>query len=318
MLGTFIRQYYGPAAFVPGEIFVSHALEDAALIEESALWSKGPEGPADAAGTRGKGPAAGHGATQCRKRAAQPAGGPHVGPGYARAAPAAASDRRPRHVQAATRYRPDGVEPVAGMVVFVDGKPEKSAYRRFLIQTVETPDDYASMSETRRPGSARRSSKLLGAAGSSEGDRGGQRHRRGGCGKPRDRWTPRPTTLREKDERLGETQEEVFVPNRVILVPSPRRWTCCSAAGGAPGWCTGFADASISPVLVEIVSESCPRRRPRSCRAQGSAGEAFREHRSDPGSAARGIELALPGFNRQLAEAMREKLSSKLEPTPPK
>ena len=37
---------------------------------------------------------------------------------------------------------------VAGMVVFEDGKPKKSGYRRFKMHTVPGTDDYASMAET--------------------------------------------------------------------------------------------------------------------------------------------------------------------------
>ena len=40
-----------------------------------------------------------------------------------------------------------GTEPVAALVVFVNGKPRKSDYRKYRIKTVRAPDDYASMSE---------------------------------------------------------------------------------------------------------------------------------------------------------------------------
>ncbi len=40
-----------------------------------------------------------------------------------------------------------GVDSVASMVVFEDGKPKRSDYRRFKIRTVEGPDDYASIEE---------------------------------------------------------------------------------------------------------------------------------------------------------------------------
>ena len=40
-----------------------------------------------------------------------------------------------------------GSESVASMVVFVDGKPFKSHYRKFRIRTVEGPDDFQSMQE---------------------------------------------------------------------------------------------------------------------------------------------------------------------------
>ena len=46
---------------------------------------------------------------------------------------------------------------VAGMVQFVNGKPNKNAYRHFNIKTVEGPDDYASMKEVVR----RRYSRLI-------------------------------------------------------------------------------------------------------------------------------------------------------------
>ena len=40
-----------------------------------------------------------------------------------------------------------GAYPVAGMVRFTNGKPNRKEYRKFNIKTVEGPDDYASMSE---------------------------------------------------------------------------------------------------------------------------------------------------------------------------
>ena len=40
-----------------------------------------------------------------------------------------------------------GAYPVAGMVRFTNGKPNRKEYRKFNIKTVEGPDDYASMAE---------------------------------------------------------------------------------------------------------------------------------------------------------------------------
>ena len=40
-----------------------------------------------------------------------------------------------------------GSDSVASMVVFVDGKPKKSLYRKFIIKSVDGPDDFASMKE---------------------------------------------------------------------------------------------------------------------------------------------------------------------------
>ena len=50
-----------------------------------------------------------------------------------------------------------GDYPVAAMVQFVNGKPNKNAYRYYNIKTVEGPDDYASMKEVVR----RRYSRLI-------------------------------------------------------------------------------------------------------------------------------------------------------------
>ncbi len=43
-----------------------------------------------------------------------------------------------------------GTDSVASLVVFVDGKPKKSLYRKFIIQDVDGPDDFASMQEVIR------------------------------------------------------------------------------------------------------------------------------------------------------------------------
>lgn len=40
-----------------------------------------------------------------------------------------------------------GFQSVGSMVVFENGKPKRSDYRKFRIKTVQGPDDYASMEE---------------------------------------------------------------------------------------------------------------------------------------------------------------------------
>lgn len=53
----------------------------------------------------------------------------------------------PRVIECFDNSNLQGSDAVAGMVVFVDGKPKKSLYRKFIIKTVEGPDDFASMRE---------------------------------------------------------------------------------------------------------------------------------------------------------------------------
>ncbi len=63
----------------------------------------------------------------------------------------------PHRIEAFDNSNIQGTEPVAAMVVFTDGRPDKKEYRKFRIKTVEGPDDYASMREVIR----RRYTRLL-------------------------------------------------------------------------------------------------------------------------------------------------------------
>ncbi len=56
-------------------------------------------------------------------------------------------DRLPRKIECFDISNTQGSDSVASMVVFEDGKPRKSEYRKFKIQTVAGPDDFASMRE---------------------------------------------------------------------------------------------------------------------------------------------------------------------------
>ncbi len=63
----------------------------------------------------------------------------------------------PRKIECFDISNLQGTDTVASMVVFEDGKPKKSEYRKFIIKEVEGPDDFSSMREVIR----RRYSKLL-------------------------------------------------------------------------------------------------------------------------------------------------------------
>jgi excinuclease ABC subunit C len=53
----------------------------------------------------------------------------------------------PRHIECFDNSNLQGDYPVAAMVCFMNGKPDKKEYRHFNIKTVEGPDDFASMQE---------------------------------------------------------------------------------------------------------------------------------------------------------------------------
>lgn len=63
----------------------------------------------------------------------------------------------PRRIESFDNSNIQGADPVAAMVVFIDGKPTKSEYRKYKIKSVVGPDDYNSMREVLR----RRYSRLL-------------------------------------------------------------------------------------------------------------------------------------------------------------
>ncbi len=53
----------------------------------------------------------------------------------------------PMNIECFDNSNTQGAYPVAGMVRFTGGKPNRKEYRKFNIKTVEGPDDYASMAE---------------------------------------------------------------------------------------------------------------------------------------------------------------------------
>lgn len=66
-------------------------------------------------------------------------------------------EKLPRRIECFDISNIQGTDSVASMVVFSEGKPKKSAYRKFKIHSVDGPDDFASMREVVR----RRYARLL-------------------------------------------------------------------------------------------------------------------------------------------------------------
>lgn len=59
-------------------------------------------------------------------------------------------DRPPLRIECFDNANISGQNPVTGMVVFMEGRPERSLYRRYKIRHVPEQDDYAYMEETLR------------------------------------------------------------------------------------------------------------------------------------------------------------------------
>lgn len=170
VLTAFVQQYYDKAADLPPEILLPEALDDQATIEE---WlrsldrgkprlhapKRGAKRDFVALATDNAQQALGEERAQWlagRQRTVEAAGAL----GAVLGAP-----RFPHRIECYDNSNIQGSNPVAAMVVFVDGQPAKGEYRRFKIKTVVGPDDFSSMREVLR----RRFSRALRAEGDVPG-----------------------------------------------------------------------------------------------------------------------------------------------------
>lgn len=151
ILQDFIKQFYAGTPFIPREVMVEYNIADATLIEQ---WLSGKKGS--------------------RVHLAVPKKGNKerlVGLAHKNAALVLTQDMEKikreeqrthgameeiclwlgitgvSRVESYDISNINGFQSVGSMVVFEDGKPKRSDYRKFKIKTVKGPDDYASMYE---------------------------------------------------------------------------------------------------------------------------------------------------------------------------
>ena len=152
VIGTLVQQFYLDAGYIPKEIFLSAPLEDSEAVQ-SWLTKKRGEAVSVLTPTEGEeGKLVRLSVSNAKflldelkiqkmKRADYV---PHAVKSLQR-------DLRltklPRKIECFDISNTQGTDSVASMVVFVDGKPKKSEYRKFKIQSVDGPNDFASMRE---------------------------------------------------------------------------------------------------------------------------------------------------------------------------
>lgn len=312
ILGAFIRQYYTKNRFMPKEILVSADLEDTALIEEILASPKGLK-------VRIRCPQRGQKA-QLMKMAMNNAekqlhdliaSRTVEMDVLTRLQKRLKLSRFPERIECFDNSNISGTEPVAGMVVFEKGKPQKSSYRKYRIKTVSAHDDYAYMSEAlkRRYGKGEASEPYpdllmvdggkgqLNIAVSVVKDLGiSGRFELAGIAK--------------KDEKKGETQDKIFKPGRV----NPMSF-------GREGDLLLFLQRIRDEAHRFAISFHRKRRRKASMISAldtipgiGKKRKAmlFRHFKSLSGIRAASLEeiSALPGLNRKLAEQIQRSLSS--------
>lgn len=315
MLGVFIRQFYEGRTQAPGELFVSHALEDAAWIEQWLSARKGKRvqihRPVRGEKARLLEMALTNARTELEALRTRRASGVAL---LERLQRRLDLSRCPRRIECVDNSTLMGSDPAAGLVVFVDGRPEPAAYRRYRITGVTVPDDYASMSEILR--------RRLGKGPASEPFPdllmvdGGKGQLGTAVAVMKDLQLEGRMDvigIAKKDPARGEGQDKIFLPGRSNPVRFGREGDLLlflqQVRDEAHRHAVAFHRRRHRASTLASVLDTIPgvgRRRKAQLIDHFGSFEALR--------AATLAELsALPGFNRKLAEALKAALAPQLD-----
>ncbi len=146
--GELMKRYYSMRTRIPPHIFLDGEAAESELLEEW-LSQKGGRKVTIRVPVRGEQAKL---VEMCRNNAAE-----HLAQTFGRSGKEMSAldeltrllglERPPERIESYDISNIGGDSNVAGMVVFVNGRPKKSDYRRFRIKTVSGQDDYASMAE---------------------------------------------------------------------------------------------------------------------------------------------------------------------------
>ena len=151
VLASTLQQFYAAGRYVPREVLVAGEVADRELLEAVARRAAGDRRSASTcpSGARSCG---------CSTSSSATPGSPSSSSGSTRAssrrrscgrcATSSTSRSSPRRIECFDISNIQGSDIVASMVVFEDGLPKKSDYRKFRVKSVSgAPDDFASMRE---------------------------------------------------------------------------------------------------------------------------------------------------------------------------
>ena len=156
ILTAFVQQFYDANPYVPPRVLVQHPLEDPEPIE---AWLREKRGSKVVVHVPQRGEKrrlvqmvaenAAEGVEQLKIKQAE---GGDMDAAMEELQEALSLPRLPHRIECYDISNIQGTNPVGSMVVFEDGKPRSSDYRRFKVKTVEGVDDYSMMREvlTRR------------------------------------------------------------------------------------------------------------------------------------------------------------------------
>jgi len=152
IMTSFVKQFYGTAAYVPPLILLQHPIEDRPVIEE---WLQSKRGSKVSIQVPHRGSKkqlvdivaenAVQGLQQLKIK--QLATYPAIEEALAEIERELALPRSPSRMECYDISNIQGKAAVGSMVVFEDGRPKSSNYRRFKIKTVSGADDYAMLQE---------------------------------------------------------------------------------------------------------------------------------------------------------------------------
>ena len=217
LMEAFIRQYYERVSFIPKEILTSVPIENRDLIETALSALKGASvkilHPRRGEKVRLIQMAVHNAADEMGRLTSDDAAKTNL---LLRLKNRLNMDRLPARIECFDNSNLLGASPVSGMVVFQNGAPSRKDYRRYIVRTVEKPDDYAAMAEVlkRRYGKGETSRPFpdllvvdggkgqlnIAAAVMRELGLDGAFHLIG---------------IAKKDETAGETRDKIYLPGRV-------------------------------------------------------------------------------------------------------
>ncbi len=218
-MGMFIRQYYDKTRLLPAEILVSLEMQDARLIE---AWFKSEKNKKVKILNPKRGEKAKLLAMAMRNAENELKGLLAARRSemelLQRLQTKLKLSRLPVRIECFDNSNISGRQPVASMVVFEKGKPQKSAYRKFKIKAVPMQDDYAYMVEVlgRRLGklNSQRPSEMRPDLLMVDGGRGQLSVALAVIKELNLEDQFEVIAIAKKDEKKGQTQDKIYKPGR--------------------------------------------------------------------------------------------------------
>ena len=160
--GLFLRQYYDGANAIPPEILISEPPSDLELLAQYLGEQRGGRvtvvAPQRGVKKRLMDMALENAQTELRESIEAEARQRRL---LERLQARLGLRRLPRRIECFDNSNLQGTQPVSGMVVFVDGQPLPSDYRRYKMSPLGQPDDYAHMMEVVRRRYAKKDGDIL-------------------------------------------------------------------------------------------------------------------------------------------------------------